>query len=555
MPELAEMAEVEFVRRALVGAGRLPPERLEAWLASWRGDGSFLRHLVALGVLDGPGASTITAMIKGYVRLSNDALLGLFRLPVLTPRPSGPEGTPRPSGPEGTPRPSGPEGTPRPSGPEGTPRPSGPEGSARPSGPEEPIVEDRVPTLRPEESAQVPTPRMEPARRERRSGSDAGSDDARSSLGGERAVPTARKRRAAPSRPHPAASSPALRAAVDAALVGLDEVDHREQLLTPAKATQPRVTQAWDPDAPARKDRSGSSPNTRRVASEPGTAAPDQGRELPTVGDVVAGYQLRKLLGRGSGGAVFRAWAPAQGHSVVLKLLRPDGEAPGAAAAAHAAVHWRLRHPGVVTLLAAGEHEGVGYLVFEDLFAQSLAEYLEVTGPLPARRVAQVAADVADTLRAAERLGIAHGDLKPGNLLVHGPNARVDLTDFARPEPQERTASPYLAPERATGAHAPDVRADMYGLGATLYHAATGRPPFLRPATAESGRPAAVRPVHVLVPGFSRAVSTVISRLLERQPELRYGAWAEVVTALTSAEPMIDTGPRDMSKKPAEAQA
>ncbi len=629
---MADVDEVEFVRRSLAIPGLVSAARFAAWLDAWDGEGSFFRHLVALGVLERPGANTLAAVSKGYVVLAPAALLGLFKLGA-EPRPI----DPGPVSPDrSTTRGPRPEDSLRAPAERPTSRGVGPrpdDGAAaleavvgpRPDDSAaaiEAVPEDRSPTLRPT-ADEVPTPRPEsrpePVGRAERSGPEADASASRGSTGRGRVPAAARLGHASASSPELHA---AVAAAVDAALSGPDEPTPRPPILEQVAALRERVaavrgrragagdrsarsgavpedrsTGAVPEDRSARsgavpedrspgavpkdrsarsgavpedrstgavpKDRSarsGAVPEDRSAAAVPedtasGAARPDADG-LPGLGDVVAGYELRAALGRGASGAVYRAWAAAPGRSVVLKLLRPDGDPTRASAAARAAVHWRLQHPGVVKLLAAGEHDGVGYLVFEDLYAQSLAEYLEAHGPLPSARVAQIGVDVAQTLAAAAAVGVAHGDLKPANLLVYGPELRIKLTDFAAPDDPRATPA-YLAPERAVRPGPADARADMYSLGATLYHAATGRPPFVRASrdTAARGADEAL-PVHGLLRGFSRAVSTVIGRLLHRQPEARFARWDEVVDALVAAEPAVrrsQAGPEDMSMRTAEA--
>ena len=569
---MADVDEVEFVRRSLAIPGLVSAARFAAWLDAWDGEGSFFRHLVALGVLERPGANTLVAVSKGYVVLAPAALLGLFKLGA-EPRPV----DPGPVSPDrSTTRGPRPEDSLRAPAERSTSRGVGPrpdDGAAaieavvgpRPDDSAaaiEAVPEDRSPTLRPT-ADEVPTPRPEsrpePVGRAERSGPEADASASRGSTGRGRVPAAARLGHASASSPELHA---AVAAAVDAALSGPDEPTPRPPILEQVAALRERVAAVRGRRAGAgdRSARSGAVPEDRSAAAVPedtasGAARPDADG-LPGLGDVVAGYELRAALGRGASGAVYRAWAAAPGRSVVLKLLRPDGDPTRASAAARAAVHWRLQHPGVVKLLAAGEHDGVGYLVFEDLYAQSLAEYLEAHGPLPSARVAQIGVDVAQTLAAAAAVGVAHGDLKPANLLVYGPELRIKLTDFAAPDDPRATPA-YLAPERAVRPGPADARADMYSLGATLYHAATGRPPFVRASrdTAARGADEAL-PVHGLLRGFSRAVSTVIGRLLHRQPEARFARWDEVVDALVAAEPAVrrsQAGPEDMSMRTAEA--
>jgi serine/threonine protein kinase len=150
----------------------------------------------------------------------------------------------------------------------------------------------------------------------------------------------------------------------------------------------------------------------------------------------------------------------------------------------------RLNHPGVVAvhdvISQPGEYDVV-YIVMEYVQAPSLAEILDKQGPLPAQRVAKLGLGVLDALDAAHAMGIVHRDIKPGNVLVAAGD-KVKLTDFGialAAEDSRLTKSgvigtqAYLAPECFdTGDAGP--AADLWALGATLYHAVAGRAPFDR---------------------------------------------------------------------------
>ena len=536
---MADVDEVEFIRRSLVIPGLVTADRLAAWLSAWDGETSLFRHLVTLGVLERSGANTLDAVRKGYVVLAPAAQFGLFKL---APPAAVPEAGGRAR------------------------REARAQTDVREDRSGEAVREDRsgeavradgVPTQRPT-AAEVATPWPAPAGR---GDEDPAVSPSRGSRGSMR-VPAAARLGQTP------ASSPELHAvvaaAVDAALSGPDEPAQRRPIAEEVARLRARAAALGRPGAVVREDRP-EAVREDRSRGGPESGAPAASRadrpaaSGPQVGDLVAGYQLRAALGHGARGAVYRAWSLAQGHSVVLKLLRAEDGASRAGAAAQAAVHWRVLHPGVVKLLAVGEHDGAGYLVYEDLGAQGLADHVAARGPLAPACVAQLGVDVAQTLAAAAEVGVAHGDLKPDHLLVYGPELRVKLTDFAAPGGPRRPAPAYVAPERV-GARGPaDARADMYSLGATLSRAATGGPPFVRAsgaATLQGRAPAEAPPVHALARGFSRELSAVIGRLLHARADARFATWGEVVAALVAAEPGVRrtlSVPEDMSSRTAEA--
>ncbi|MFE9623999.1 serine/threonine-protein kinase [Streptomyces sp. NPDC006527] len=206
---------------------------------------------------------------------------------------------------------------------------------------------------------------------------------------------------------------------------------------------------------------------------------------------LIAGrYQLHDAIGRGAMGEVWRAYDETLGRPVAVKLLLPQDTDRTATSRfrLEAQTAGRLNHPHVVGVLDFGEHEGRLFLVMELVEGDSLAQLLSRSGPLPAERVARVAAQAADGLAAAHRQGIVHRDVKPANLLLDRADT-VKIGDFgiARflDDPgaaltatgQIVGTSLYIAPERALGRPAGPA-SDVYALGCVLYQLLTGHPPF-----------------------------------------------------------------------------
>ncbi|GAA3461276.1 serine/threonine-protein kinase [Saccharothrix longispora] len=214
-----------------------------------------------------------------------------------------------------------------------------------------------------------------------------------------------------------------------------------------------------------------------------------------TGGDrLIAGrYRLRHVLGRGSMGTVWAAHDEVLRRDVAVKeILRPAEASDGEAAllrertlreARSAAA---LAHPNLVTLYDVAQVDGDPYVVMELVVSSSLAEIVRQRGPLTDAQGAVVADAVAAGLEAAHRAGITHRDVKPGNVLV-ADDGRVKLTDFgiARNVAEATLTSrgitlgtpAYIAPEVAAGEVVSPV-ADQWSLGATLFHAMTGRQPY-----------------------------------------------------------------------------
>jgi eukaryotic-like serine/threonine-protein kinase len=204
-------------------------------------------------------------------------------------------------------------------------------------------------------------------------------------------------------------------------------------------------------------------------------------------------YALRRSLGRGEMGRVWHAQDTLLGREVAVKqvVILPLL----AAAERRVALAWvmrearaiaRLDHPGMVPLLDVVEDHGEIFLVTELVQAPTLADLVRARGPLAPLRVAEIGAEVVSALEAAHRAGIVHRDVKPANVLVQ-PDGGVRLAGFGVTSLQGlphftaaalAVSSPsYLAPEQARG-HPSGPATDMWALGATMFFAVEGEPPF-----------------------------------------------------------------------------
>ena len=205
---------------------------------------------------------------------------------------------------------------------------------------------------------------------------------------------------------------------------------------------------------------------------------------------MIAGrYTLDREIGRGGMGAVWLGRDEVLGREVALKRI---GMMPGAGspdlerAEREARLAARLNHPHVVAIFDLVTDDDHQWLVMEYVEGVTLAQLVQRDGALTPDEASPLISQAADALAAAHAAGIVHRDVKPSNILVT-PQGQVKLSDFgiARAEADASltqtglvTGSPaYLAPEVASGQTARDS-SDVWSLGATLFHALAGRPPY-----------------------------------------------------------------------------
>ena len=193
-------------------------------------------------------------------------------------------------------------------------------------------------------------------------------------------------------------------------------------------------------------------------------------------------------------GAVWRAVDELLSRTVAMKELL--AVLPGTSAAQieesrqrilrEGRIGARLQHPNVISTFDLVVDDDRPWLVMEYLPSESLAARLSRHGPLPAAEVAEIGRQVADGLAAAHQAGVVHRDVKPGNVLI-AAHGLVKLTDFGVSRATDdvqltRTGviagtPAYLAPEIAQGQQA-TAASDVFALGAALYAAVEGTPPF-----------------------------------------------------------------------------
>jgi serine/threonine-protein kinase len=274
-------------------------------------------------------------------------------------------------------------------------------------------------------------------------------------------------------------------------------------------------------------------------------------------------YRLVERIGVGGMSEVWRASDELLDRQVAVKALAsPLATDPALRAGTRqeAKAAARLTHPHVTQVYDYGEltvPDGppVPYLVMELVVGRNLAERLS-RGPLPWREAVRVAAQVADGLAAAHRLGVVHHDIKPGNVMLTATGAKIlDFGIATLAGAQPTTDGPligtpaYTAPERLAGTTGP--ASDVYALGALLYEALTGRKavPVSSWEEAADAHRRGVRPAPPQVPGLPEEVAALCLACLAGEPAARPGM-GEVAARLAATAGKPEASPVEDATRP-----
>ena len=267
-------------------------------------------------------------------------------------------------------------------------------------------------------------------------------------------------------------------------------------------------------------------------------------------------FSLRGVSGRGGTGMVYQAHDPHLNRLVALKVVRADKAAHEDVLQqllSEAGVTASVTHPNVVRVYSVGNAQGRLFIAMELVAGGSLDDLMEKRGRLPEAQVLEIALQIAMGLQAAHKVGLVHRDIKPGNILFSDPRT-AKLADFGLAIFEQHAAAtgdvwgtPYYMPPERLRREREDLRGDIYALGATLFHALAGRPPF------EAGDSAqvAMKRLHApapsvlsFAPGTSNATAFVIKKMLEADPAARFLSYGELIESLQFARNELGTKPR-----------
>jgi serine/threonine protein kinase len=288
-----------------------------------------------------------------------------------------------------------------------------------------------------------------------------------------------------------------------------------------------------------------------------GTATPDTAPTCPNCGASLSGlqlpnhsglrggkYRLERVLGQGGFGITYRAYEPGLDRFVAIKELFPEGSSrrgtiliPSVLLGAHgfqealgrfleeAKTLAQFNHPGVVRIFEVFEENNTAYLVMEHLSGQTLSARIEATTQLGEIEVRRITTDLCSALRIVHDHNILHRDIKPDNVFL-SIDGRVILIDFgsARLFSSGHTVSHtqmvtpgYAAPEQYASSAKFGPYTDLYGLGATLFHAITGKPP---PSATDRLMGMALPELPTAIsPGVRRAITQSLALKVDERPQ------------------------------------
>ncbi|MEM8712891.1 MAG: serine/threonine-protein kinase, partial [Planctomycetota bacterium] len=260
--------------------------------------------------------------------------------------------------------------------------------------------------------------------------------------------------------------------------------------------------------------------------------------ELPEI----PGYSVEGVIGRGATGVVYRAKQTAVDRAVALKVLHAELITNRRAVKRlkrEARLAAKLAHPSIISAIDMGSVGGLWWYAMELVEGVPLSRRIAERRSLSERECIRLFSPLCDALQHAHEVGVVHRDIKPANILVdqRGRARLVDLglamseNDPSITKTGSTLGTPhYVSPEQARDPSQADIRSDLWSLGATMYHAVCGHPPFHVRSAEPSGVAEILSRVlyepivdpREFTPGLSKGFSLVLRKCLTRDPEKRY---------------------------------
>jgi eukaryotic-like serine/threonine-protein kinase len=299
------------------------------------------------------------------------------------------------------------------------------------------------------------------------------------------------------------------------------------------------------------------------------TAQADRVRaELPgLINQHIPGYQLMDKLGQGSMGVVYKARQVSMNRLVAVKVLSPRWVSKPEfldrlRREAHLAA--RLSHNNIVQAIDVGSAGNFHYFIMEYVEGKTIRDELDAGKVYSETEAVEIILQLAQALQHAHRRGLIHRDIKPANVILtaEGIAKLADLgmaretadAALARKERGITIGTPYyIAPEQARGREDIDGRADLYSLGATLYHMVTGRPPFPYKdveSVIEAHLHEELTPPDHLRPELSSGLGEVVELLMAKECKQRYQNPGDLVIDL---ECLLNGEPPRLARQKIEA--
>jgi eukaryotic-like serine/threonine-protein kinase len=281
--------------------------------------------------------------------------------------------------------------------------------------------------------------------------------------------------------------------------------------------------------------------------------------------EAIGKYQIVKELGRGATARVYLATDPFAKRQVAIKVAYPDALKSSEDGAFYksmflneASLAGKLNHPHIVQIYDAVVESEYSYIVMEYVPGGTLEKFCEQASLLDPAEIAEIIFKCVRALAFANRLGLTHRDIKPGNIL-HVEGTDIKIADFGASinTVSDRTVisnvgSPaYMAPELITGGTQATAATDIYALGVVMYYLLAGRLPFSGANTmsviyqivnTEPDPPSTHRQ------GLLADLDTIVMKAMAKDPAVRYATWEEFGQALAEVwKKLNQAGERDQS--------
>ena len=346
----------------------------------------------------------------------------------------------------------------------------------------------------------------------------------------------------------------------------IDEREYQSAVETICQWSLPQFTEAAVDSAGLATTASGEHDATVSEVGAMSAERPLQDESAKSTIRALGQYELLEEIGRGGMGVVYRARHRKLDRQVALKVV-PESllSDPTVTARFENEIKaiGQLDHPNIVRATDAGEIDGVHALVMEYVDGRDLAFVMRNRGPLPESEACELILQAAQGLRHIHEAGLVHRDIKPRNLML-ASNGVVRILDLGlallvearRANPNEGITATgqvmgtidYMAPEQANNTRNADVRADIYGLGATFYALLAGHAPFanegaegvLQKLTLLATRNPT--PVKTLRPELRQSVCDVVRKMMAKEPIDRYQNLEQVIAALGQIQGSSNSG-------------